>query len=79
MDPFQNDVEMENHYTEVLQMGRVDLVDDPAVEAEMASALEEYNQIGSDLGIIPTSCKFFAEDPSHLTRWILGDEKLQKI
>ncbi|XP_030468029.2 phosphatidylinositol-3-phosphatase SAC1 [Syzygium oleosum] len=75
-DPFQNDVEMENHYAEVLRMGRVDLVDDPAVEAEMASALEEYNQIGSDLGIIPTSCKFFAEDPSHLTRWILGDEKL---
>ncbi|KAF8025522.1 hypothetical protein BT93_F2377 [Corymbia citriodora subsp. variegata] len=78
-DPFQNDVEMENHYAEVLRKDIVDLVDDPAVEAEMASALEEYNQIGSDLLVIPASCKFLAEDPSHLTRWIIGDEKLQKI
>ncbi|OWM85087.1 hypothetical protein CDL15_Pgr027874 [Punica granatum] len=77
VEPFQNDPERERHYAEALQIGIVDLKDDPAVEAEMAAALQEYNQVGSDLGIISTSCRSFAEDPSCLTRWIIGDEKLQ--
>lgn len=79
MEPFQNDTEKEKHYAEVLQMGTIDIVDDPVVEEEMEAALQEYNQIGSDLGIIPTSCKSLAEDPSWLTRWIIGEEKVQRV
>ncbi|KAK4792760.1 hypothetical protein SAY86_023195 [Trapa natans] len=47
------------------------------VKAEMPAALHQNNQMGSDLGIVSTSCRSFMEDPSSLTRWIIGDEKLQ--
>ncbi|KAK4741049.1 hypothetical protein SAY87_024637 [Trapa incisa] len=77
VEPFQNDPERESHYAEALVVGSVDLEDDPTAEAEMAAALHEYDQIGSDLGIVGTSCRSFMEDPSRLTRWIIGDEKLQ--
>lgn len=60
-------------------MGTIDIVDDVEVEEEMEAALQEYNQIGADLGIIPTACKSIAEDPSWLTRWIIGEEKVQRI
>lgn len=76
MEPFGNDSERENHYIQALNIGEVDIVDDPFVVAEMAAALNEYDQIGADLGILSTSCKSFAEDPTRLTRWIIGDEKL---
>ncbi|XVF30074.1 hypothetical protein REPUB_Repub16aG0025500 [Reevesia pubescens] len=79
MEPFQHDLEREKHYIDVLQMNTIDLVDDPAVEAEMAAALNEYDLIGADLGIFPVSCKSFTEDPSRLTRWIIGEDKLQKV
>jgi len=42
----------------------------------MQAAMDDYQIIGSDLSIIP-SCRALAEDPSHLTRWIIGDEKLR--
>ncbi|EOY17293.1 Phosphoinositide phosphatase family protein isoform 1 [Theobroma cacao] len=79
MEPFQNDLEREKHYADVLQVNTIDLVDDAAIEAEMAAALEEYDLIGADLGIFPASCKSFTEDPSQLTRWIIGEDKLQKV
>ncbi|KAF3445442.1 hypothetical protein FNV43_RR10618 [Rhamnella rubrinervis] len=79
MEPFQNDTEREKHYAEVLCMGTIDIVDDVVVQEEMEEALQGYNQIGADLGIIPTSCKSIAEDPSWLTRWIIGEEKVQSI
>lgn len=78
MEPFENDTEREKHYADVLRMGMADIVDD-AVEAEMSAALNEYDQIGADLGIIPSPCKSFTEDPSWLTRWIIGEEKVLRI
>lgn len=76
MEPFQHDLEREKHYSDVLQMNTIDVVDDASVEAEMAEALKEYDLIGADLGIFPVSCKSFTEDPSWLTRWIIGEEKM---
>ncbi|XP_059459748.1 phosphatidylinositol-3-phosphatase SAC1 isoform X1 [Corylus avellana] len=78
MEPFENDAEREKHYADALCMGTVEIVDG-AVEAEMTAALKEYDQIGADLGIIPSSCKSFTQDPSWLTRWIVGEEKVQRI
>lgn len=78
MEPFQHNPEREKHYAEVLGMGAIDGVEDAGIEAEMDSALNEYDQIGSDLGILPTTCKSFAEDPTHLTRWIIGEEKIHR-
>lgn len=79
LEPFQNDLEREKHYADALSLGKVDIVDDATIEKEMGIALEEYNQIGADLGIIPMSCKSFSKDPSWLTRWIVGDEKVQRV
>lgn len=78
MEPFQHDPEREKHYAEALGMGTIDGVDDASIEAEMAAAFDEYNQIGSDLGIVPTTCKSLAEDPTHLTRWIIGEGKIHR-
>lgn len=72
MEPFQNDLERERHYSQLLHIGEVGLWDDPAIEAEMAAALQEFDQIGADLGIYGKS---FVEDSSYLIRWIIGDEK----
>ncbi|KAH0470107.1 hypothetical protein IEQ34_001665 [Dendrobium chrysotoxum] len=71
MDPFEHDPEKENHYAEALRMG-LDK-DDALVEAEMAAALREYDRIGDELGIL-LPCKSLAEDPSWLTRLIIGEE-----
>jgi len=75
MDPFEHDPEKERHYAEALSVD-LDISNDARVEAEMQAALDDYQVIGSDLSIIP-SCRALAEDPSHLTRWIIGDEKLR--
>ncbi|KAL6857122.1 hypothetical protein ACP4OV_018504 [Aristida adscensionis] len=75
MDPFEHDPEKERHYAEALSVD-IDITDDARVEAEMQAALNDYQIIGSDLSILP-SCGAFAEDPSHLMRWIIGDEKLR--
>ncbi|GMI89811.1 suppressor of actin 1 [Hibiscus trionum] len=79
LQPFQHDLERENHYADLLQMNTIDVVDGTSVEAEMAEALQDYNLIGTDLGIFPVSCKSFTEDASRLTRWIIGEDKLQKV
>ncbi|KAJ6693649.1 hypothetical protein OIU85_004429 [Salix viminalis] len=79
MDPFEHDLEKEKHYADVLRMNTIDVVDDSDVEAEMEAALKDYERIGADLGILPMSCKSFATDPSWLTRWIIGEEKVEKV
>lgn len=71
MDPFEHDPEKENHYAEALRVG-LDK-DDALVEAEMADALREYDRIGNELGIL-LPCKALANDPSWLTRLIIGEE-----
>ncbi|KAJ4966160.1 hypothetical protein NE237_018009 [Protea cynaroides] len=78
LELFEYDPEKEKHYSDLLRMGSVGNADDAAVEAEMEAALKEYDQIGADLGIVPTTCKFLAEDPSRLTRWIIGEEKVRQ-
>eukprot|EP00262_Sarcandra_glabra_P009050 TRINITY_DN23035_c0_g1_i1.p1 TRINITY_DN23035_c0_g1~~TRINITY_DN23035_c0_g1_i1.p1 ORF type:complete len:224 (+),score=50.49 TRINITY_DN23035_c0_g1_i1:81-674(+) len=77
MEPFQHDFEKEKHYSDVFNMG-LDEAGDSLIEAEMEAALKEYNLIGADLGIVPT-CKSLADDPSRLTRWIIGEEKMQGL
>ncbi|KAJ6757892.1 POLYPHOSPHOINOSITIDE PHOSPHATASE [Salix koriyanagi] len=79
MEPFEHDLEKEKHYADVLRMNTIDVVDDSDVEAEMEAALKDYERIGADLGILPMSCKSFATDPSWLTRWIIGEEKVEKV
>uniref|UniRef100_A0A7N0VMF0 SAC domain-containing protein n=1 Tax=Kalanchoe fedtschenkoi TaxID=63787 RepID=A0A7N0VMF0_KALFE len=76
IEPFEQDLEKEKHYAEVLHLGEVDSIDTETVEAAMEAALGEYADIGSDLGILPENCNHFAEDPSWLTRWIIGEEKV---
>ncbi|GAB2217534.1 hypothetical protein Drorol1_Dr00000731 [Drosera rotundifolia] len=75
MNPFEKDHEIEQHYGHALQMGMIVNVDDAAVEAEMEAAFKEFDKIGSDLGIFPR-CKSLTGDPSQLTRWIIGEEKI---
>ncbi|KAL8172570.1 hypothetical protein V2J09_024374 [Rumex salicifolius] len=77
MEAFENDCEREQYYANVLRTGRVENMDDAAVEAEMEAFLKEYDQIGADLGIIPT-CKSLVGDASQLTRWLIGEESLSK-
>ncbi|CAL1363520.1 unnamed protein product [Linum trigynum] len=78
-DLFHHDPELEQHYTDVLRMNAIDVVDNASVEAEMEAALNDYNEIGRDLGILPMSCKPFADDPSWLTRLILGEGKAERV
>ncbi|KAF3653192.1 hypothetical protein FXO38_15754 [Capsicum annuum] len=79
MEPFEHDSENEKYYTELLLKGSVDAMDDAAIEAEMESAFKAYDQIGTDLGIFPKSCKALAADPSQLTRWLVGEDKLPNV
>ncbi|KAK3003950.1 hypothetical protein RJ639_019226 [Escallonia herrerae] len=78
MEPFQHDPEKENYYADILRLGMTDGMDDAAVDAEMEAALKEYDQIGADLGIVPTSCKALSMDSCQLTRWIIGEERVPK-
>ncbi|KAJ8769901.1 hypothetical protein K2173_008983 [Erythroxylum novogranatense] len=77
MEPFQPDPEREKHYADALLVNTID-VDDSNIEAEMEAALKEYDQVGADLGIVSISSKSLAKDPSWLTRWIIGEEKVGK-
>lgn len=79
MEPFQNDLEKEQYYADLLGVSTVDCIDDSAAEAEMEAAFKEYDRIGSDLGIFPKSCKALVVDPSQLTRWIVGEDRLSSI
>ncbi|XP_048226599.1 phosphatidylinositol-3-phosphatase SAC1 isoform X1 [Ricinus communis] len=51
MEPFQHDLDREEQYADILRMNAIGVVDDAAIEAEMAAALKDYEQIGADLGI----------------------------
>ncbi|GMP79071.1 hypothetical protein CsSME_00034753 [Camellia sinensis var. sinensis] len=81
IEPFEHDAEKEKYYANLLHMGTIDgsMDDGTAVAAEMEAALKEYDLIGSDLGIVPRTCKILPEDPSQLTRWIIGEEMVQKV
>ncbi|KAL1805043.1 hypothetical protein ACET3Z_028111 [Daucus carota] len=79
MEPFQLDTETEKLYADFLQAGTFDGSNDASVEKEMEEALREFNRISADLGIIPSSCKASYGDPCQLTRWIIGEEKIQKV
>ncbi|PIA51250.1 hypothetical protein AQUCO_01100235v1 [Aquilegia coerulea] len=74
---FQDDPEKEKHYSDVLCIDGLDSTDDATIAAEMEAALKEYDLIGADLGISSFPCKFSAEDPSRLIRYIIGEEKMQ--
>ncbi|XP_010682007.2 phosphatidylinositol-3-phosphatase SAC1 isoform X1 [Beta vulgaris subsp. vulgaris] len=78
MEPFENDLEREQHYADVMHGTKIENVDDAAIEAEMEAALREYDQVAADLGI-SAMCRSLAGDPSQLTRWIIGEEKLYRI
>ena len=79
MEPFQDDTDKEKYYAELLQNGTVDSVDDANVESEMEAALKEYELIGADLGICPKAFSDLAIDPSHLTRWMIGEQRVNKV
>ncbi|XP_047325430.1 phosphatidylinositol-3-phosphatase SAC1 [Impatiens glandulifera] len=80
IEPFQHDAEKEKYYEHILMGGTVANENDEAsVKAEMEGALDEYDQIGTDLGIAPKSCKIQAHDPSQLTRWMIGEERMQRL
>lgn len=76
MEPFQNEMDKEKHYAEVVGSVAVGCMDDASVEAEMKAALMEYELIGADLGICPKTFNALATDPSHLTRWMIGEDRL---
>ncbi|XP_027094603.1 phosphatidylinositol-3-phosphatase SAC1-like isoform X1 [Coffea arabica] len=79
MEPFQDDLEKEKYYADILQRGTMGIMDDTAAEAEMEAAFKEYEQIGADLGIIPSSCNALAVDPSLVTQWIIGEQRMHRI
>ncbi|RYR21994.1 hypothetical protein Ahy_B03g067291 isoform A [Arachis hypogaea] len=79
LELFQNDPEREQHYANALSTSSFEILNDGAIAVEMEAALKEYEHVGTDLGIIPTSCKFFADDPSWLTRWLIGEEKVPRV
>ncbi|KAH9326517.1 hypothetical protein KI387_006695, partial [Taxus chinensis] len=76
LDPFGHDAEKELYYSEALHQV-IKGVDDTSVVSEMEAALNEYYEIGRDLGTIIPS-KSVLEDPTSVTRWILGEEKMCK-
>ncbi|KAM7277895.1 hypothetical protein ACFE04_005029 [Oxalis oulophora] len=78
LETFMDDPEKEKHYTEVLHMNTIEVVDDAAIEAEMEAALKEYDQIGADLGMFTSSCKSFAKDSGQVTKWIIGEDRFHK-
>lgn len=79
MEPFDHDGEKEKYYADILRMNSIDVIEDAAVEAEMSAALKEYDQIGVDLGITSLTCKGFTEDPNWSSRWMIGEDYLQKV
>ncbi|MQM11923.1 hypothetical protein Taro_044835 [Colocasia esculenta] len=77
MEPFEHDPVKEQHYAEALLMG-LECANDALLGEEMEASLDEYNQIGADLGILRNCKAFAADDPSQLTRWLIGCEKLPR-
>ncbi|XP_071737843.1 phosphatidylinositol-3-phosphatase SAC1 [Rutidosis leptorrhynchoides] len=79
MEHFQNDADKEKHYAEVVRSVAVGCVDNATVETDMEAALMEYKLIGSELGIVPKTFSNLGTDPSHLTRWMIGEVKVNKV
>ncbi|CAF1927724.1 unnamed protein product [Brassica napus] len=86
VEPFDNDhdkpseIVLQQSSAEVLHVNTVDvIIDIGEEETEMEKALNEYAQIGSKVGIIPTQCRYFAEDPCWLSRWLVGDDNIPKV
>lgn len=74
---FKDEAEKEKHYSDAVCINcSIDGTNDKVISAEMEAALNEYNEIGADLGIYSLTCKYLAEDPTRLTRWIIGEEKV---
>ncbi|KAG9144517.1 hypothetical protein Leryth_010735 [Lithospermum erythrorhizon] len=78
MELLGQDSEKEKYYSDLLSLGVVDSRDDTAIEAEMEAAMKQFEKMGTDLGIVPKPCRAMAGDPSQLTRWIIGEDKLPK-
>ncbi|GER27529.1 phosphoinositide phosphatase family protein [Striga asiatica] len=79
MEPFENDSEKEKYYADLVCVNKFDFTDNTVTEAEMEGALNAYARAGADLGIFPKSCNTQILDPSQLTRWILGEDRLHKL
>ncbi|KAL8482512.1 hypothetical protein ACS0TY_027995 [Phlomoides rotata] len=79
MEPFENDLEKEKYYAHLRDVNMVGYMDDTATGAEMEGALKEYDRVTGDLGIFPKSCSTLVVDPSQLTRWIIGEDRLHKL
>lgn len=79
MEPFENDLEKEKYYADLRDVNMVGYMDDTTTEAEMEAALNEYDRVTGDLGIFPKSCSALVVDPSQLTRWILGEDRMHKL
>lgn len=81
MEPFENDLEKEKYYGDLLHVNMVDCMDDgaAAIEADMETALNGCDRVSADLGVFPKSCSALVADPSQLTRWIIGEDRLQKL
>lgn len=78
MEAFENDADLEKHYTELLRMDTIEAIDEGNAEEEMEAALKEYDQIGADLGLTPLSCRSFAGASGSLSQWIIGQDMMQK-
>lgn len=75
-----SEIVLQQSSAEVLHVNTVDvIIDIGEEETEMEKALNEYAQIGSKVGIIPTQCRYFAEDPCWLSRWLVGDDNIPKV
>ncbi|GAB2236341.1 hypothetical protein Droror1_Dr00028175, partial [Drosera rotundifolia] len=75
MNPFEKNHEIEQDYDHALQMGMIVNVDDAAaVEVEMEAVFKDFDKIGSISAF--SRCKSLTGDPSQLTRWIIGEEKI---
>ena len=72
---FGQDVELEQLYHDSLRMG-LDCDDVSQVEQEMEALLGDLSQIGTNLGILPNGKFLPTDDPSQLTRWLIGHDKL---
>ncbi|KAL1533835.1 Phosphoinositide phosphatase sac1, variant 2 [Salvia divinorum] len=81
MEPFENDLEKEKYYGDLLRVNMVDCMDDgdTAIEEDMEAALNGCDRVSADLGVFPKSCSALVADPSQLTRWIIGEDRLQKL
>eukprot|EP00249_Psilotum_nudum_P020992 c27924_g2_i2 orf=65-538(-) len=68
MDPFNQNVDKEEEYRHA-SMDDID-VKDETVMSDLEHALNQYYEIGRDLGIHVSNKSTF-KDPSNLTQWIL--------